>query len=193
VVSDLGPGLWFSWAHPDPGAGKGFAFMEALVAPVPSWDAFPEDFVSIFQALRSEAGEGMVLDNNFFVEQILPKSILRKLSEDEMNEYRRPFLATGEGRRPTLTWPRQIPVRGEPADVALIMSEYSAWLTRSEVPKLFVNAEPGGLIAGPVREFVRSWPAITEITVPGIHFIQEDAPEAIGEALLNWHLKISGQ
>lgn len=193
VIHDWGSGLGFHWAHQNPEALKGIAFMEAIVAPVPSWDAFPQDFVDIFQAFRSEAGEDMVLENNFFVEQVLPKSILRKLSNSEMNEYRRPFDKAGEDRRPTLTWPRQIPIAGEPADVVRIVTEYSEWLKQSDVPKLFVNAEPGGLIAGPVRDFVRSWPAITEVTVPGIHFIQEDAPEEIGKAILNWHLNISGE
>ncbi len=160
--------------------------MEAIVAPVPSWDSFPEASRKVFQGFRSEAGEQMVLEKNIFVEKVLPGSILRKLSDAEMAEYRRPFAEAGEGRRPTLTWPRQIPVAGEPADVVAIVSEYSQWLARSEVPKLFVNAEPGALIKGPVRDLVRSWPALTEVTVPGVHFIQEDSPDLIGQAVSSW-------
>jgi haloalkane dehalogenase len=186
VIHDWGSGLGFHWAHQNPDAIKGIAFMEAIVAPVPSWDAFPQDFQATFQAFRSDAGEEMVLNKNIFVEGVLPASILRDLNDAEMAEYRRPFLEAGEGRRPTLTWPRQIPIAGEPADVVQIVSDYSEWLSHCEVPKLFVNAEPGGLIAGPVRDFVRSWPKITEITVPGIHFIQEDSPDLIGEAIVDW-------
>jgi haloalkane dehalogenase len=186
VIHDWGSGLGFHWAHQNPDAIKGIAFMEAIVAPVPSWDAFPQDFQATFQAFRSDAGEEMVLNKNIFVEGVLPASILRDLNDAEMAEYRRPFLEAGEGRRPTLTWPRQIPIAGEPADVVQIVSDYSAWLSQCDVPKLFVNAEPGGLIAGPVRDFVRSWPKITEITVPGIHFIQEDSPDLIGEAIVDW-------
>jgi haloalkane dehalogenase len=186
VIHDWGSGLGFHWAHQNPDTIKGIAFMEAIVAPVPSWDAFPQDFQATFQAFRSDAGEEMVLNKNIFVEGVLPASILRDLNDAEMAEYRRPFLEAGEGRRPTLTWPRQIPIAGEPADVVQIVSDYSAWLSQCDVPKLFVNAEPGGLIAGPVRDFVRSWPKITEITVPGIHFIQEDSPDLIGEAIVDW-------
>ena len=186
VIHDWGSGLGFHWAHQNPDAVKGIAFMEAIVAPVPSWEAFPEDFIQIFQGFRSPAGEQMVLDNNIFVEKVLPASILRTLTDAEMAEYRRPFLQAGEDRRPTLTWPRQIPIAGEPADVVQIVTDYSQWLTETNIPKLFVNAEPGGLIAGKVRDFVRSWPQITEVTVPGIHFIQEDSPDLIGAAIQSW-------
>jgi haloalkane dehalogenase len=191
VIHDWGSGLGFHWAHQNPDAVKGIAFMEAIVAPVPTWDAFPEEFQAIFQGFRSDAGEDMVLNQNIFIEGVLPASILRDLSDTEMAEYRRPFLEPGEGRRPTLTWPRQLPIAGEPADVVQIVSDYSAWLSQCEIPKLFVNAEPGGLIAGPVRDFVRSWPAITELTVPGIHFIQEDSPDLIGEAISDWLEQLS--
>lgn len=186
VIHDWGSGLGFHWAQQNPGALKGIAFMEAIVAPVPTWEAFPEDFIPIFQGFRSPAGEKMVLEDNIFVEKVLPASVLRTLSDAEMAEYRRPFLNAGEDRRPTLTWPRQIPIAGEPADVVQIVTEYSQWLTESNVPKLFVNAEPGGLIAGEVRDFVRSWPQITEVTVPGIHFLQEDSPDLIGQAIESW-------
>ena len=128
----------------------------------------------------------MVLQENLFVERILPGSILRALSDEEMTEYRRPYLEAGESRRPTLTWPRQVPIADEPADVVAIVSEYSAWMTQNEIPKLFVNAEPGVLIQGPVRDMVRKWRNQTEITVKGIHFVQEDAPDEIGKAIPAW-------
>jgi haloalkane dehalogenase len=186
VIHDWGSGLGFHWAHQNENAVKGIAFMEAIVAPIPSWDGFPEASRAIFEGFRSPAGEKMVLEDNVFIEGVLPGAVLRDLSDVEMAEYRRPFLEPGEDRRPTLTWPRQIPIAGEPADVVQIVSEYSQWLTQTNLPKLFVNAEPGALIAGPVRDYVRSWPQITEVTVPGSHFIQEDSPDLIGEAIAPW-------
>ena len=192
VVHDWGSGLGFHWAHQNQGALKGIAFMEAIVAPLPSWDAFPEDARGVFQGFRSEAGEQMVLENNIFVERVLPGSILRDLTDAEMAEYRRPFLEPGEGRRPTLTWPRQIPIAGEPADVVQIVSDYSQWLAQSTVPKLFINADPGALITGRVEELVRSWPQLTEVTVPGVHFVQEDSPDLIGQAIASWLGELGG-
>ncbi|MGB0159141.1 MAG: haloalkane dehalogenase, partial [Thalassovita mediterranea] len=186
VIHDWGSALGFRWAHTYPDRVKGIAFMEGIVAPVPSWDAFPAAARPIFEAMRSPAGEEMILENNTFVEAILPGSILRDLTEEEMNEYRRPFLNKGEDRRPTLTWPRQIPIEGTPADVAEIVSAYSAWLRETPLPKLFVNAEPGALIAGPVRDYVRSFPNLSEVTVAGSHFIQEDSPDEIGTAVKDW-------
>lgn len=191
VIHDWGSGLGFHWAQQNPSAVKGIAFMEAIVAPIPSWDAFPQGARDVFQGFRSAAGEEMVLQQNVFVENVLPGSVLRDMTEVEMNEYRRPYVQPGEDRRPTLTWPRQIPIGGEPADVVEIVSQYSAWLAASAVPKLFVRAEPGALITGPVVELVRSWPAITEVTVPGAHFIQEDSPDQIGEAIVTWFDKLS--
>lgn len=186
VIHDWGSALGFHWAHTYPDRVKGIAFMEGIVAPVPSWDAFPAAARPIFEAMRSPAGEEMILENNTFVETILPGSILRDLTEEEMNEYRRPFLNKGEDRRPTLTWPRQIPIEGTPADVAEIVGAYSAWLRETPLPKLFVNAEPGALIAGPVRDYVRSFPNLSEVTVAGSHFIQEDSPDEIGTAVKDW-------
>ncbi|MCL4157626.1 UNVERIFIED_CONTAM: hypothetical protein GTU68_005210 [Idotea baltica] len=186
VIHDWGSGLGFHWAHTHPDAVKGIAFMEAIVAPMPSLDVFSEGAREVFQGFRSPAGEEMVLQNNIFVEGVLPGSILRKLSDEEMAEYRRPFLEAGESRRPTLTWPRQIPIGGEPADVHKIVSDYSAWMAQNDIPKLFVNAEPGVLIKGPARDLVRSWPNLTELTVPGLHFIQEDSPDEIGKAVADW-------
>ncbi|WP_422048344.1 haloalkane dehalogenase [Shimia sp.] len=187
VIHDWGSALGFHWAHSNPEKVKGIAFMEGIVAPVPSWDSFPAAARPIFEAMRSPAGEEMILENNTFVEAILPGSILRDLSEEEMVEYRRPFANAGEDRRPTLTWPRQIPIEGTPADVTEIVAAYSAWLKESDLPKLFVNAEPGALIAGPVRDYVRAFPNLSEVTVEGSHFIQEDSPDEIGTAIKDWH------
>ena len=182
VVHDWGSALGFDWARRHPTAVQGLAYMEALVRPL-TWDEWPQAARQVFQGFRSPAGEDMVLERNLFVERVLPGSILRELSEEEMAEYRRPYLAAGEDRRPTLSWPRQIPIDGEPADVVEIVEAYAAWLSTSDVPKLFINAEPGAILTGAQREFCRGWPNQEEITVTGSHFIQEDSPDAIGEAL----------
>ena len=166
---------------------KGIAYMEAMVGRQywDHWDKF--GMRPVLQALRSEAGEQMVLRDNFFIEQILPKAILRTLSAGEMAEYRRPFAEPGEGRRPTLTWPRQIPIEGEPADVTAVVAAYADWLATSDVLKLFVKAEPGGILAGGADlDFVRRLPAQTEVTVAGIHYVQEDSPHEIGRAIAGW-------
>ena len=186
VIHDWGSALGFHWAQEYPEKIKGIAFMEAIVAPIQNWEGFPKASRKVFQGFRSDAGEDMVLNRNIFVEAVLPGSILRDLTEAEMTEYRRPFLNPGEDRRPTLTWPRQIPIAGEPEDVVEIAGAYSQWLSQCDVPKLFVNAEPGALIAGPVRDLVRAWPNLTEVTVAGSHFIQEDSPDEIGEAIAAW-------
>lgn len=185
VVHDWGSALGFHWANRNRESVRGICYMEAIVRPV-SWDEFPAAARPVFQAFRSPAGEQMVLQKNVFVENVLPGSILRKLSDEEMNEYRRPYTEPGESRRPTLTWPRQIPIDGEPEDVTAIAANYAEWLCSSDVPKLFINAEPGALITGAVREYCRSWPNQTELTVKGSHFIQEDSPEEIGRAIRNW-------
>ncbi len=185
VIHDWGSALGFDWSNRHRDAVKGIAYMEAIVKPL-SWNGWPEAARGVFQGFRSEAGEAMVLENNVFVERVLPGSILRKLSDEEMAEYRRPFAEPGEARRPTLTWPRQIPIEGEPADVVEIVSRYAEWLAASDVPKLFVNAEPGAILAGEVREFCRSWPNQQEVSVKGIHFVQEDSPHEIGEAVASW-------
>jgi haloalkane dehalogenase len=182
VLHDWGSALGFHWARRHPERVRGLVYMEALVRPV-TWAEWPEAARKIFQALRSPAGEEMVLDKNVFVERILPASVLRGLGEAEMAVYRRPFLAPGESRRPTLTWPRQIPIDGEPADVVAAVDGYARWLAESEHPKLFINAEPGTILTGAQREFCRSWPNQMEITVRGSHFIQEDSPREIGEAV----------
>ena len=186
VGHDWGGALAFDWANRHREAVKGLAYMETIVKPV-TWEDWPESARGIFQAMRSEAGEEICLVKNVFVERILPASVLDPLPEEVMAEYRRPFAEPGEGRRPTLTWPREIPIDGEPADVTEIVDAYATWLASSEVPKLFVNAEPGTILTGPQREFCRSWPQQTEVTVRGLHFIQEDSPDEIGEAIAAWY------
>jgi haloalkane dehalogenase len=189
VVHDWGSALGFDWANRHRAAVKGIAYMEAIVRPQgwDRWDNVRPTFRPVLQALRSEVGEAMVLRDNFFVEQVLPQAVLRPLSVEEMAEYRRPFAAPGEGRRPTLTWPREIPIEGEPADVAAIVAAYAEWLATSGVPKLFVKAEPGALLAGGANlDLVRRWPAQAEVTVAGIHFLQEDSPDEIGRAIAGW-------
>ena len=182
VIHDWGSALGFDWANRHRDAVKGIAYMEALVRPF-TWDEWPEPSRRIFQGMRSEAGEEMILEKNVFVERILPASVLRRLTEDEMAEYRRPFAQPGEGRRPTLAWPRQLPIEGEPPDVVETVQSYADWLAASPVPKLFVNAEPGSILVAAQREFCRSWPNQTEVTVAGNHFVQEDSPDEIGRAV----------
>lgn len=186
VIHDWGSGLGFDWANRNRAAVKGIAYMEALVKPR-SWKDFPERARPAFQAMRSPKGEEMVLKNNFFVETMLPGSILGDLTQAEHEEYRRPFLEAGEARRPTLTWPRQIPIDGEPADVTQIMEDYADWLPTSPFPKLFVDASPGAILCdGPSRDFCRTWANQSEVQVKGSHFIQEDSPDEIGQALADW-------
>ena len=187
VIHDWGSTLGFDWANHHRNAVKGIAYMEAMVGRQywDHWDKF--GMRPALQGLRSEAGEEMVLKNNFFIEQILPKAILRTLSAEEMAAYRRPFAEPGEGRRPTLTWPREIPIDGEPADVTAIVAASGEWLKTSNVPKLFVKGEPGGILSGGADlDFVRRLPAQTEVTVAGIHYVQEDSPDEIGKAIANW-------
>jgi haloalkane dehalogenase len=186
VVHDWGSALGFDWARRHPDRVKGVAYMEAIVRPV-AWAEWSERAVDIFKALRSPAGDDMILNKNLFVERILPGSVMRKLSDEEMENYRRPFREAGESRRPTLQWPREIPLEGEPADVVAIVKSYAEWLAQSPIPKLFVNADPGAILIGPQREFCRKWPNQREITVKGVHFIQEDSPHEIGREIADWY------
>jgi haloalkane dehalogenase len=188
VVHDWGSALGFDWANRHRDALRGIAYMEAIVQPV-TWELWSAESRSFFERLRSPAGEQMILEENLFVESLLPRRILRKLTDVEMAAYRRPYLEPGEGRRPTLTWPRQLPIEGEPADVVEIVSSYGEWLAASPVPKLFVNAEPG-TVSTQEREFCRSWPNQTEVAVSGLHFIQEDSPGQIGEAVARWYTSL---
>jgi haloalkane dehalogenase len=182
VVHDWGSALGFDWARRHPDRVRALVYMEAIVQPV-TWDDWPEAARKVFQGLRSSAGEEMILQKNVFVERILPASVLRKLTYEEMEQYRAPFRQPGESRRPTLTWPREIPIDGEPADVAAVVEAYAAWHSKSLVPKLFINADPGSILTGRQREFCRRWKNQQEVTVRGSHFVQEDSPVEIGRAI----------
>ncbi len=189
VLHDWGSALGFHWVKRHPNVIKGLVYMEAIVRPM-TWEEWPEAARQVFQGFRSPAGEEMVLEKNVFVERVLPGSVLRGLTDEEMEVYRRPYLEAGESRRPTLSWPREIPIDGKPADVVEIVPKYGEWLASSQVPKLFINAEPGAILTGPQREFCRSWPNQREVTVKGIHFIQEDSPAEIGRAIADWYRTI---
>jgi len=185
VIHDWGSALGFDWARQNPERVKGIVYMEAVVKPL-TWQDWPESARKVFQGFRSERGEEMVLEKNIFVERVLPSSVLRDLTEDEMAVYRAPFAAPGEDRRPTLSWPRQVPIEGEPASVVAIVDNYGQWLAESPLPKLFINAEPGSILTGAARDFCRTWPNQKEITVKGSHFIQEDSPDEIGRAVADF-------
>ena len=189
VVHDWGSALGFHWSYKHPELIKGIAYMEAIVKEM-TWDDWDKNARSIFQGFRSDAGEDLVLEKNYFIEKVLPGSIIRTLDADEMNEYRRPFLSSGEDRRPTLSWPREIPIEGEPGNVCQIVNEYAEWMKTNNIPKLFINAEPGAITTGKIRDFCRSWKNQTEVTVKGIHFIQEDSPDEIGKALSKWYKEL---
>ena len=185
VVHDWGSALGFDWARRHPQAVRGIAYMEAIVQPL-SWAQWPKAVVPVFQAFRSEQGEKLILEQNAFVEQVVPGSVLRDLRDEEMAEIRRPFVRAGEDRRPTLSWPRQIPLGGEPTDVVEIVAAYAQWLQGCDVPKLFVNGDPGAILRGDARDFCRSWKHQREITVAGVHFLQEDSPDEIGRGVADW-------
>ena len=191
VIHDWGSALGFDWSFQNQERVQGIAYMEGMVKPV-TWDEWPENATKVFQGFRSEHGENMVLDKNIFVEKVLPSSIMRELSNEEMNEYRRPFLNAGEDRRPTLSWPRQIPIEGEPQEVVEVVKNYSNWLSSSDLPKLFINADPGSILTGKQREFCRSWPNQEEVTVKGTHFMQEDSPDQIGKAVSSFVSQLRG-
>ena len=191
VIHDWGSALGFDWSFQNQERVQGIAYMEGMVKPV-TWDEWPENATKVFKGFRSEHGENMVLDKNIFVEKVLPSSIIRELSNEEMNEYRRPFLNAGEDRRPTLSWPRQIPIEGEPQEVVEVVKNYSNWLSSSDLPKLFINADPGSILTGKQREFCRSWPNQEEVTVKGTHFMQEDSPDQIGKAVSSFVSQLRG-
>jgi haloalkane dehalogenase len=181
VLHDWGSALGFHWASRYPERVRAIAYMESMVQPR-EWEDLPSSRAQIFRDLRSGKGERMILEDNAFVEVLLPKLIIRTLTMTEMDAYRRPFIEP-PSRRPTLVWPRELPIGGEPADVVKIFEDYGQWLRRSSLPKLFINAEPGSLLIGRLRDFCRAWPNQQEVTVPGIHFMQEDSPHEIGSAL----------
>ncbi len=185
MIHDWGSGLGFHWARLNPESVKGIAYMEAIVMPM-TWEDWPESARGIFQGFRSPKGEDLVLERNLFVEAVLPSSIIRNLSDEEMAAYRAPF-DTREHRQPTLNWPRQIPINGEPPHMVALVDMYASFMADTDIPKLFINADPGSILVGKQREFCRTWPNQTEVTVKGLHFVQEDSPQEIGQAVAAWH------
>ena len=184
VIHDWGSALGFNWAYDNPERVKGICYMEAIVKSM-QWVDWNEDARGIFQGFRSPAGEEMILKKNLFIEAVLPGSILRKLSDEEMNEYRRPF-SEEKSRQPTLDWPRQIPLENDPPEICETVDSYSQWMAKNDLPKLFINAEPGAILIGKQRGFCRTWKNQKEVTVKGSHFIQEDSPDEIGNAIFDW-------
>jgi haloalkane dehalogenase len=181
ILHDWGSALGFYRAFRHPEQVKAIAYMEAILQPR-SWADFREGRDAMFRAMRSEQGERLVLDENFFIETVLPRSILRQLSEVEMEAYRAPFRERA-ARLPMLVWPRELPIEGEPADVVAIVTQYGEWLAKSDLPKLLISAEPGSILIGGALAFCRGWPNQREVAVKGIHFVQEDCPDEIGRAL----------
>lgn len=192
VLHDWGGALGFHWARRHADRVAGIAYMETLPCPIASWDDWPADARGIFQGLRAPAGEKLIYEKNIFIEGILPNAIGRSLPAEAHERYREPWREAGERRRPMLDWPRCIPIADEPADIAAIARDYASWLTASAVPKLFVNAEPGSILIGAQREWCRSLPNQTEVTVAGTHFIPEAAPDAIGQAVARFVARHSG-
>ncbi|MAY69643.1 MAG: haloalkane dehalogenase [Porticoccaceae bacterium] len=185
VIHDWGSALGFHWAKHHPEAVKGIAYMEAIVCPV-TWDDWPESARGIFKGFRSDKGEDLVLQRNMFVEAVLPSSVIRQMGEEEMNQYRKAFIRVAD-RQPTLNWPRQIPIDGEPPHMVDLVASYGEWMaSNQELPKLFINADPGSILTGKARKFCRTWPNQKEVTVAGTHFIQEDSPAEIGIAVAEW-------
>jgi len=184
-IHDWGSALGFHWAKHHPEAVKGIAYMEAIVCPV-TWDDWPESARGIFKGFRSDKGEDLVLQRNMFVEAVLPSSVIRQMGEEEMNQYRKAFTRVAD-RQPTLNWPRQLPIDGEPPHMVDLVASYGEWMaTNQELPKLFINADPGSILTGKARKFCRTWPNQKEVTVAGTHFIQEDSPVEIGIAVAEW-------
>ena len=185
VIHDWGSALGFYWAQQHGAAVKGIAYMEGIVCPV-GWEDWPESARGIFKGFRSDKGEDLILQRNMFVEAVLPSSVIRKLGSEEMEHYRRAF-STPDDRQPTLNWPRQIPIDGEPEHMVKLVDSYGQWmLQNTSLPKLFIDATPGSILTGKAREFCRTWPNQREVTVAGTHFIQEDSPNEIGSAVAEW-------
>jgi len=185
VGHDWGGALSMDWACRHPNAMRGIVYFETTVRPR-SWDEFNPVQRGLFERLRSSEGEDMVLQQNVFVETLLPQWIIRPLSGQEMNAYRRPFLKPGEDRRPMLTFPREILIGGEPEHMRGIVEAYAHWMETSDVPKLFINGDPGAVIFGNLRDYCRTWNNQQEVTVRGRHFLQEDSPHEIGQAIVAW-------
>ncbi len=189
VLHDWGSALGFEWASFNHERVESIVYMEAIVTPL-TWEDWPENAKRAFQGFRSASGDEMILEKNIFVERVLPGSVIREMNENEMSEYRRPFLNSGEDRRPTLSWPRQIPIEGEPSDVVEVVRQYQKWLEQTKTPKLFINADPGSILVGRQREICRAWPSQEEVTVSGLHFLQEDSGVEIGQAISSFLKKI---
>jgi len=185
VIHDWGSALGFHWAQKHPDAVRGIAYMEAVVMPLPTWDEWPEKARGIFQGFRSPKGEDLILNRNLFIEAVLPSSIMRPLTDEEMATYRAPF-ADAPDRQVMLNWPREIPIAGEPPHMVALVQSYADWLAQSTIPKLFINADPGSILVGGQRDFCRTWPNQTEVTVKGLHFVQEDSGADIGRAVALW-------
>ena len=190
ILHDWGSALGFYWAMKNPEKIKAICYMEAIVSPI-NWSDWPEQARGIFKGFRSAKGEDLILKRNMFIEAVLPSSIIRKLTKDEMDEYRKPFLNEND-RQVTLNWPRQIPIEGEPSHMFRLVSSYADWISNDgDIPKLFINADPGSILIGKQREFCRGWKNQIEVTVNGLHFIQEDSPHEIGEAISSWMRNIN--
>lgn len=191
VLDDWGAALGFDWANRHRSRVAGIVHMEAVALPL-TWTDIPEQAHPLFRALRSPAGERLVLEDNFFIENRLPAAILRKISDEEFARYRKPFATPGEGRRPTLSWPRNLPLDGEPAEVVTAMESYREWVAGDAVPKLFVNGEPGAIVTGRVREAIRGWRNQAEMIVKGLKLLQEDSPNEIGTAIADFVRRVRG-
>jgi haloalkane dehalogenase len=194
VIHDWGSALGFNWAALNPEKIKSIIYMEAITGPIESWDDWPEQARNIFQLFRSDAGEELILEKNFFVERVFAGDVgmHRALEKQELDAYIKPFEKEGESRRPTLTWPRQIPIEGEPTEVVEIVKNYAKFMSETKIPKLFINADPGSILIGKQRELARKWPNQKEVTVNGGHFIQEVSPDEIGESIKDFLIGLKG-
>ena len=194
VIHDWGSALGFNWAALNPEKVKSIVYMEAITGPIESWDDWPEQARNIFQLFRSDAGEELILEKNFFVERVFAGDVgmHRALKKQELDSYIKPFEKEGESRRPTLTWPRQIPIEGEPAEVVEIAKNYAQFMSETQLPKLFINADPGSILIGKQRELARKWPNQKEVTVKGGHFIQEISPDEIGKSIKEFLIGLKG-
>ena len=194
VIHDWGSALGFNWAALNPEKVKSIVYMEAITGPIESWDDWPEQARNIFQLFRSDAGEELILEKNFFVERVFVGDVgtHRALEKQELDSYIKPFEKEGESRRPTLTWPRQIPIEGEPAEVVEIAKNYAQFMSETQLPKLFINADPGSILIGKQRELARKWPNQKEVTVKGGHFIQEISPDEIGKSIKEFLIGLKG-
>jgi haloalkane dehalogenase len=187
VVHDWGSALGFSWAQRHPERIKAIVYMECIVRPFNSWDEWPENTKAFFQGQRSPEGEDLILNKNLFIEYLLP---LRNISAETLEVYRRYWSIPGPPRQPILSWTRDLPIAGEPADVVKVVDSYAKWLSTSSIPKLFIDAEPAGFLIGAQREFCRTWPNQVQVTVKGAHFLQEDSPDEVGDAIARFVAKV---